>query len=302
MSKILIAGGSGLIGQRLSYLLEVQGFEPLLLSRSKRPDSSYTTYTWDPKQGHIKEKAILEADYVINLAGAGIADGRWTENRKRLIIDSRVNSNKTLLQSFQKLDKWPKAFLSSAAIGYYGDRGEEWLEESSSPGTGFLAESCQAWEEAVAEISATGLRTVVLRIGIVLSKKGGALAKMLLPLKAGMSTYFGNGRQWYSWIHIDDVCQMFIDAIKNEKFNGTYNAVAPNPVRNKTLANKLVSTVSHFALALPAPEFALRLAMGEMADIVLSSNRVSSEKVQQIGYKFAYPELEGALEELLNKE
>lgn len=299
MSKILIAGGSGLIGQRLSQLLLTQGHIPLHLSRSKKPGAPFTTYVWNPKQGQIDKKAIEEADYVINLAGAGIADSRWTEDRKRIIIDSRVDSNRLLLNSFQKWDKWPKAYLSSAAIGIYGDRGSEWLSEKSSLGQGFLAESCKAWEEAIAQIAATEVRTVIFRLGIVLSTNGGALAKMLLPLKFGLSTYFGDGQQWYSWIHIDDVCRMFIEAIENEELNGTYNAVAPNPVTNKVLAKELTKTVSHFAVALPAPEPALRLAMGEMADVVLSSNRVNAEKIQQAGFEFEYPELNGALGQLL---
>ena len=302
MSKVLIAGGSGLIGQRLSQLLVEKGHEPLLLSRSAKPNAAYKTFVWDLKQMQIDEHAIQEADYVINLAGAGVADGRWTPERKKLIIDSRVHTNQLLLESFQKLGKKPKAYLSSAAIGYYGDRGEEWLTEASEPGNGFLAESCQAWEEAIATIAASGIRTVALRIGIVLSKSGGALAKMLLPLKFGLSTYFGNGNQWYSWIHIEDVCRMFLEGIENEQLQGTYNAVAPNPATNKELADKLVEVVSHFALALPAPAPVLRLAMGEMADVVLSSNRVSAKKIQQEGFEFKYPELKSALQALLNND
>lgn len=295
MSKVLIAGGSGLIGQRLSQLLVHQGHEPLHLSRSKNPKAAFKTFTWNPQDGQLDKKAIEEADYVINLAGAGIADSRWTKERKKLIIKSRVDSNKVLLDHFQKEQKWPKAYLSGAAIGIYGDRGEEWLSETASPGQGFLAKSCIAWEKAINEIAATGIRTLIFRIGIVLSKDGGALTKMLLPLKFGLSTYFGNGKQWYSWIHIDDVCKMFIAGIEKEQMHGTYNAVAPNPVTNKTFAKTLAKVTPHFSLVLPAPEPALRLAMGEMADVVLSGSRVSSEKIQQTGFEFAYPALEGAL-------
>lgn len=302
MAKILIAGGSGMIGQRLSEILEEKGHEPMHLSRGPGSGSRYLTFTWDPAQQQIEEKAILEADYVVNLAGAGIADSRWTASRKKLIIDSRVDGNRLLRQSFEKLQKWPKAYLSSAAIGYYGDRGEEWLSETAKPGTGFLSESCKAWEQAIQTIANAEVRTVAFRIGIVLSEKGGALQKMLLPLKFGLSSYFGNGKQWYSWIHIDDVCRMFIEGIENEGLNGTYNAVAPNPVRNKALADTLVDLVPHAAVALPAPEFALRLAMGEMADVVLTSSRVRSEKIQEAGFKFEFPELEDALKDLMNIE
>jgi uncharacterized protein (TIGR01777 family) len=299
MAKVLIAGGTGLIGNRLSALLEKEGHEVMLLSRSKNKKSRYEVFQWDILQGIIEEQAILKADYVINLAGAGIADKPWSKSRKKMIIDSRVQSTNLLRQYFEKLNHQPKAYISSTAIGYYGDRGEDWVDEESEAGEGFLSESTKAWEESIHSIAATGIRTVGIRIGVVLSPDGGALEKMLLPLKMGMSTYFGSGDQWYSWIHIDDISDMFIHAIKNDQLQGFYNGVAPNPVRNKTLAKVLSQVSKGFSVLTPAPAFALRLAMGEMADVVLYSTRVKAEKIQSQGFTFKYPTIEEALSNLL---
>jgi len=196
----------------------------------------------------------------------------------------------------------PQAFLSGAAIGYYGERGNELLSENAPPGRGFLAESCVAWEEAIAAVAAAGIRTVAFRIGIVLSTKGGALEKMILPARMGAGAYFGDGAQWYSWIHLDDVCNLFIHAIQQATLAGTYNAVAPNPATNKELAAALMRALDRPQILLPAPAFALKLAMGEMADVVLNSTRVSSAKVEASGFRFSHPNLEAALLDLLTRK
>lgn len=301
MSKVLIAGGTGLIGSRLSHLLSEKGYQVSHLSRSIGGDPPYPTYHWDPMKGQIDEDAVAQADYIINLAGAGIADARWTAARKKLIIDSRVKGNECLLKAFQDREKPLKAFLSGAAIGYYGDRGEQELWEEDGPGIGFLSESCVAWERSIELIrSHTSIRTVAIRIGLVMSTQGGALEKMLLPLNALTSTYFGNGQQWYSWIHIEDLCQQFIFVLENKATEGIYNGVAPNPVRNKTLAKVLPKAKGIPAVVIPAPSLALRVAMGEMADAVLTSAKVSSDKIQQAGFQFEHPELEEALRHLIS--
>jgi uncharacterized protein len=302
MSNILIAGGSGLIGQRLSELLAERGHTVAHLSRSKPDDSPYPVFQWNPAQWEIEAAAIRQADYVINLAGAGIADKPWTAARKELIIRSRTDSARLLRESFARFDHQPKAYISASAIGYYGNRGDEWLDESSTPGTGFLAESTVEWEKAVAEVAQTGIRTVGIRIGIVLSTQGGALEKMLIPFRFGLGTYFGDGQQWYSWVHLDDVCQMFVQAVEDEAMRGFYNGVAPEPATNKALVEAMKEALGRFGLVMPAPAFALRLAMGEMADVVLSSSRVSSRKIEQAGFEFRFPQLLPALRDLLEQK
>lgn len=302
MSTVLIAGGSGLIGRRLSQMLQEQGHDVLHLSRRSRPDAAIPAYRWAPREGHIDDAAILRADYVINLAGAGIADKPWTKARKQLIIDSRVEGARLLLSAFGRLQHFPKAYISSAAIGYYGERGGQWVDEGSAPGEGFLPESCIAWEAAIGEVASAGVRTVGIRIGIVLSTQGGALEKMLLPFQLRIGTYFGDGSQWYSWIHIDDLCRMFIKAMEDDSMQGFYNGVAPNPVSNKTLTEGLRDALGNRAAIAPVPAFALRLAMGEMADVVLLSTRVRSAKIEAAGFHFSFPTLDEALKDLLQRK
>lgn len=302
MASILLAGGTGLIGRRLSILLHQHGHQVSLLSRHKRSQGQYRSFYWNPTAGEIDHEAMRQADVVINLAGAGIADARWSVARKREIIDSRTKSTALLLESMQCTGHSPKVFLSGAAIGYYGERGNTILSEESRAGSGFLAESCVAWEEAIATVAAAGIRTVAFRIGIVLSTQGGALEKMILPARLGAGAYFGDGAQWYSWIHIDDVCNMFIHAINNADIQGTYNAVSPNPATNKELAAALMRALDRPQILLPAPAFALRLAMGEMADVVLNSTRVSAAKIAAAGFQFQHPELEAALLDLITRK
>ncbi|GAB5551460.1 MAG: TIGR01777 family oxidoreductase [Saprospiraceae bacterium] len=299
MATILIAGGTGMIGSRLSELLSIEGHQVLHLSRTKDLEATYPAYQWDLDKGTIDASAIEQADYIINLAGAGIADKPWTENRKKAIIESRTQSNWLLLQAVQAAKNPPKAFIAGAAIGIYGDRGDTLLTEESSPGnTGFLAESCILWESAINEWNKTAIRTVGIRIGLVLANEGGALPKMKMSLPVGVAPYFGDGQQWYSWIHIDDVCRIFIHAIENDNLSGYYNGVAPNPLRNKALMQVLLK-VKGKGITVPAPAFALKIAMGEMAEVVLSSARVSSDKIQDTGFTFNYETAEAAFKALI---
>lgn len=302
MASVLIAGGSGLIGRRLSVLLSEKGHAVSLLGRKADNSGKWRKYGWNPSRGEIDLEAVKQADIVINLAGAGIADARWTAARKREIIDSRVQSTQLLLDGFKRAGHTPQCYLSGAAIGYYGHRGDELLTENDLPGTGFLAESCMAWEKAIREVADSGLRTVAFRIGIVLSTRGGALEKMILPAKMGVGTYFGAGNQWYSWIHIDDVCRMFIHAIENQGMEGIYNAASPVPATNKELAAALMRAMNRPQILLSAPGFALELAMGEMASVVLNSTRVDASKISATGFSFQYPELEAALLDLLTRK
>lgn len=300
MATILIAGGTGLIGKRLSQYLVNAGHSVRHLSRKAQPNAPIPTYAWDPSTGQIDTLALEGVEIIINLAGAGIADKPWTKARKEVITSSRVQSALLLRDAILKMktDR-PALYISSAAIGYYGDRQSEWMTEESKPGIGFLTESCVAWENAIQEVAQTGIRTVALRIGIVLSKQGGVLPKLLLPTQFGVAPYFGQGQQWYSWIHIDDLCSMFLYAIENKSITGTYNACAPQPVTNKEFMECIVRATKRAALVFPAPAFLLRLGMGEMADTVLYSTRVNVDKIQHNGFSFRYPYLEQALKSLL---
>lgn len=301
-TTVLIAGGSGLIGQRLSELFEAKNYKVIHLSRRKDLKARFPRYEWNLDKEFIAPEAIEQADYVINLAGAGIADKLWSKKRKKLIIDSRVKSNRLLSDALEKAGK-ARALILAGAIGFYGNSGSDWVDETSpSPDHGFLTESCQAWEATLQEIAQKSIRTVIIRIGIVLSSKGGAMEKMLLSFKARLGTYFGDGSQIYSWIHIDDLCQIFIKAVEDQKMVGVYNGVAPNPVSNKTLTKSMGDALDKAVLLVPAPTFALRLAMGEMADMILFSSKVSAQKVIKAGFKFQFPEVGPAIEDILKRE
>lgn len=303
MSTILIAGGTGLLGGRLSQLLKEKGHTVLHLSRTRDLNATFPAYQWYLRQGTIDPEALERADHIVNLAGAGVADSRWTDERKRLIISSRVDSAELLRKAISQKKTKAKSYLSASAIGYYGDRGNQLLKENDLPGEeGFLPKSVVAWEKSIEQVAATGIRTVAFRIGIVLSTQGGALEKILIPFQFFNGTYFGDGSMYYSWVHIDDMARMFIHAIENEELTGYFNGVSPNPVTNKELVLATKKALDKPALILPAPAAVLRLAMGEMADMILDSARVSSEKIQSTGFQFQFPELLPALRDLLGRK
>jgi hypothetical protein len=302
MKTILIGGGTGLVGDRLSTLLEQKGYKVLHLSRTRNLEARFPAYEWDLKNGSVDPEAIAKADAVINLAGAGIADKPWTESRKKVIINSRVESTLLLKTAFDLAGKKPAAFLSAAAIGYYGDRGEENLTEDKNPGNdGFLSESCMRWEEAIKKVAASGIRTVWFRMGIVLSTQGGALEKIMLPVKFYIGGYFGTGKQWYSWVHLDDLCNMFIHALENPSMEGPFNAVSPNPERNKEFTRMVGDALGKSAMMVPGPEFVIRLVLGEMADTIFNSNKVDAGKIEQTGFSFQFPHLVDAVKDLVKR-
>lgn len=298
MRTVLIAGGTGLVGTRLSEILRDRGYKVIHLSRRQNLEAEFSAYAWDVEKGTIDEVALRQADYIINLAGAGIADKRWTDARKKLIIQSRTQSTALLGHFIKDKSLKIKAYLSASAIGFYGNRQDDIMTEESTAGNGFLVESTVEWERYVNEISSLSIRTIVLRIGVVLTTKGGALEKMLISFWFRLGVYFGNGKQWFSWIHIEDVCNMFVWAIENEKAQGTYNAVAPNALTNFELTEAISEAKGGGYLMIPTPVFALRLAMGEMADVILSSTRVSSKKVENQGFRFQFREILPALRDL----
>jgi uncharacterized protein (TIGR01777 family) len=301
--KVLISGAAGLVGQSLCKMLEQKGYEPIILSRKKNTNGPFKTIVWDIEKQQIGEtEESIEADYIIHLAGAGIADKKWNKQRKSEIISSRVDGAALLAKLISGMKIKPKAYISAAAIGIYGNRGDEALEENSAirkESTEFLVQSCIAWEDSAHKISEMGIRTALMRIGIVLSTKGGALTKMLPSYKFCTGAYFGNGQQYFSWIHIEDLCRAFIFMIENETCSAAYNATAPNPERNKVFAKKIAEAKKQTALLLPVPAFTLKMAMGEMSAIVLDSARVYPSRLLEAGFEFKCPDLKLAIEDLL---
>jgi uncharacterized protein len=298
MKKILIAGGTGLIGKHLSQLLKNNGYEVTHLSRRANPNAEFPTYAWQPEAGTFDRKAFDEADAIINLAGAGIADKLWSKERKKEIIESRTSGNALIANYLRSNNHSIQTYISASAIGFYADRGDELMTETTTVGKGFLAESTAAWEQAIQEVAATNVRTVALRIGVVLSPEGGALQKMLLSFMFRLGVYFGNGQQWTSWIHRADLCNIFLWALQNQDIKGIYNAVAPTPISNYDLTKAISVAKGGGYLMLPTPSFALRLGMGEMADVVLGSTKVSSQKIENQGFIFRFPKVAEALKDL----
>ena len=300
MKKVLVAGGTGLVGNRLVSRLIDAGYHIHILSRSKNENTqNISYYIWDTKRGTIDEDA-LDADYIVNLTGAGIADSRWTTSRKKVIIDSRVQTNELLKTAIEKLGKKYEAIVSSSAIGIYGDRDDEVLSEESPPGEGFMAECCLLWEQSSRILNPYTERQSILRIGIVLSTQGGALPKILMTKPARVINFFGDGSQYYSYIHMDDLCQIIINCLTDKNYNGTINAVAPEAVTNKDFAKRITEILPGPYATLPAPAWGLRIALGEMADVVLNSNRVIPSKLIKLNFQYQYAELGACVKHLID--
>jgi uncharacterized protein (TIGR01777 family) len=299
MKTFLIAGGTGLVGQLLAQTLKDEGYNIRLISRSKPTNPDFPTFLWNVEKGVADGNAFKEVDIVINLAGSGVADKLWTERRKKEITESRVKSNQLLAYCFKNYHR-PALYLSAGAIGFYGDRNNEILTEEHAAGDDFLSESCTAWENAVFETANLDTRLALFRIGIVLSPRGGALQKMLLPWKMGISTSFNPGNQWYSWIHEKDLVRLFLFAIQNEQIKGIYNAVAPNPEKMYDFA-KAMNTQSKlpWRMVLSIPRMLLTTAMGEMSTVLTHSTRVSAEKIMSAGFQFTFRKMDEALKNLI---
>lgn len=280
-------------------MLTEKGYEVRILTRHPKADRHFW---WDPVAGQIDVRALENVDAVINLAGEGIADKRWTPARKQALIDSRVRSAAVLREAIDRMPTKPKVYVSASAIGFYGDSGEKEVVETDLPAdASFMVQCCGEWEKAANSLRETGVRTVIFRIGIVLATEGGALAEILRPMRLGIAGYFADGRAWWSWIHRTDLCRLFIWAVEHEQAAGTFNAVAPNPVRNRHLLRALVAARRQPALQLPAPAFALQVMLGERAAVVLNSNRVSGAKVVQAGFEFDFSHIEEAFGDLCRK-
>jgi len=301
LKTVLIAGGSGLVGSRITQLLDSNKYHINILTRSPKPASeNITYYHWDIDRGIIDENA-LDADYLINLTGAGIADSRWTEKRKKILIDSRVKSTLLIQSEMKKKNKKFEVVISASAIGYYGHQGDAILDEESDPGEEFLSECCKLWEDASEKLSEVAVRNKIIRVGLVLSAKGGALPKILMTKSLKIFNYFGNGQQFYSWIHIDDMSRMFIYLLENESQYKIFNGVSPRPLTNKKFTEE-VREAAGGGLVLPAPAFGLKIALGEMANVVLNSNRVIPRNFELDGFKYDFPNLGEAVKDLIERK
>jgi uncharacterized protein (TIGR01777 family) len=295
--KMLVSGSSGLIGAALLPSLRARGYEVACLVRGVA--SGGGRIQWDPARS-LAPELVSGFDTVIHLAGESIV-GRWTEAKKRRIRESRVQGTRNLAEALAAARQRPQLLISASAIGFYGDRGEETLREDSSSGEGFLPEVCQEWEDATEPAAKAGIRTVQMRFGLVLSRSGGALQKMLPPFRMGVGGNMGNGRQWWSWIDIDDLVGAVEHVIKTETLRGPVNLVGPSPVTNAEFTKTLASVLSRPAV-FPMPAFAARLVFGQMGDeLLLASQRVQPAKLAASGYVFQKPDLRRALEEILKK-
>jgi len=297
--KVLITGSSGLIGSALIESLASNGHEVIRLLRKKSAeDPPEASPVWDPENAVIDLGDHSDIAAVVHLAGDSIADGRWNERKKKRILDSRVVGTKLLADYFAAANHKPDIIVSASAIGVYGDRGEELLDETSEPGNGFLADVCKQWEGAMASAVDAGIRVANVRFGVILSTAGGALKKMLLPFKMGVGGVIGSGKQYMSWASIDDVAAMIQYVIANESMRGPVNLVSPNAVTNRQFT-KTLGKVLHRPTILPMPAFAARMAFGEMAnELLLASTRVVPKKLMDSDYEFRHPELGEALEHL----
>jgi uncharacterized protein (TIGR01777 family) len=299
IQKILVTGASGLVGSRLTAMLLEKGHHVSHLGRSKKT-GSIPSFVWNVENKSIDLQALEGVDTIIHLAGAGIADQRWTAQRKKEILESRTHSTQLLVDTLKNHRHAVKTFVGASAIGYYGfGQGEEVFTEESKAGSGFLADVTREWEEQTDTIATLGLRLVKLRIGIVLSEKGGALAEMAKPIRFGVGAPLGSGKQYLSWIHIDDLCAMFIRAAEDQSLQGVYNGVGTNWVTNAELT-KAIAHILNRPLWLPnIPTFVMNLILGEMAGMVLNGSKVSSKKIQKTGFQFKYLKLNAALKSLL---
>ncbi len=311
MATILISGGTGLVGQALSAALITKGYDVIILSRnpaSATVSASRLRYAaWDPAKGTIDPDALLEADAIVHLAGAGVADKRWSKARKAEILGSRVSSGELFVKALQQYPNKVQTFITASAIGWYGPDPSDNKERKPVTGftedapafTDFLGTTCRQWE-ASTEPLAANMRRVCLRIGIVLSPAGGALKEFMKPIRFGIASILGSGEQVVSWIHISDLVRMIIHAIEEKKLSGTFNAVAPAPVTNKTLTIQLAKQMrGSFYIPVPVPAFVLKLMLGEMSIEVLKSCTVSSAKISNEGFIFQYPSIEAALKSLV---
>ena len=302
METVCITGGTGLIGSSLMRILKLSSYRVLVLSREKSDDPDSILRFWDYRKGIIDRMALRDSDHFVHLAGANIGEGRWTPERKKEIRDSRVLSTRLLFETFAGMKKRPKTFISASAIGVYGhDTGGIIVDEDRvKPGDDFLATVTREWEEEVNRIRDLGIRVVILRSGVVLSYFGGMVPKLMKIIKLGLGSPIGSGEQYISWVHLDDLIDLYKYCIEYRHIDGTYNAVAPNPVSNRTFM-RTMAEIMEKPFFLPAvPSFALRMVLGEKASIVVGGNRISPKKIEDEGFRFKFEHVDDALFNIIN--
>jgi uncharacterized protein (TIGR01777 family) len=309
METVLITGGTGLIGQALTQLLTDHGYQVIILSRQpqagKTSANNLVTYAgWDVRRQTVDTEALAAADHIVHLAGANVGANRWTAAYKKEIVESRTLSSQLLFNALQQHPNNVKKVISASGTGYYGEyaKDSQPFTETDPAGNDFLADTCQAWEDGVQQMESLGKKVVIFRTGLALSRKGGALKEFYKPLQFGFATILGNGEQWVSWIHLQDLVRLYFNAIVNPQLQGVFNAVAPQPVRHKDLILTMARAAKGKSF-LPAyvPAFALKIGLGEMSTEVLKSCRVSSQKIQDTGFVFSYPAIDTAMEQLFKK-
>ena len=301
--NVLISGGSGFIGRHLTDLLIRNGYTVSILSRSeKQNQKDIFYYKWDVAKQFIEEESVLKADYIIHLAGENIADKRWTVKRKAAIIDSREKSSQLLYMVLKKHHKKVDAFISASAVGFYGAvNGAEICTENDAPANDFLGYACQKWEDSIDFIENLNIRTVKIRTGLVMGKNDGFLKKLIPLFKYRLGSALGSGKQYMPWIHVDDLCGIYYQAIIKEEMSGAYNAAVCDNTTNSVFS-KTLARIFGYSIWLPnVPAFVLKMALGEMSKIVLTGRRVSSDKIEQTGFKFKFKNLEEALKDCLAK-
>ena len=305
MQTILITGGTGMVGQSLTNVLLAKGYQVIVLTRQQKQSSRahFSFAQWDLNKDWIDPAAIAAADYIIHLAGEGVADKRWTAARKKAILDSRVNSSALLVKVLKENPNKVKAIVAASAIGWYGPDNEKSKQsgfvETDVVDSSFLGDTCRQWEESMHPVKAMGIRLVTIRIGIVFNKMGGALAEFMKPAKLGAAAILGDGQQMVSWIHQQDLNRLMLFALEQEQVEGVYNAVAPDPVNNAILTKAIASRFYTWAIPFNVPSFILKVMLGEMSVEVLKSAKVSASKIIAAGFKFDYASMDEALDDLL---
>ncbi len=299
METILVSGGTGLIGRHLCRKLKERGYRVTVLSRTGKQDADIRNYFWDWKKNEIENAAVENADYIIHLAGENIGDKRWTTKRKQQITDSRVKTGELLFNSVKANHITLKAFISASAIGYYGTiTSEKIFAETDAYSDDFLGQVCRQWEKVADRFEDSGVRTVKIRSGVVLTKEGGVLTKMMIPVKLGFGSAIGSGRQYLPWIHISDLCGIYLKAIEDAQMDGAYNAVAPDHTSNRDFIETLARVLKKPFWFPNVPAIALKIRYGKMSEMLLKGSRISSDKIKAAGYAFLFPDLESALTDL----
>ncbi len=298
---VLITGGSGLIGRHLTLLLQQEGYTVSHLSRRPGKNGNVRVYSWDPEKGLIDREALMNTDCIIHLAGANIGERRWTTGRRKEIIDSRIAAGELLSDTIRRNNFGIKTFISASAIGYYGsETSEKILTEDDAPSSDFLGKTCRLWEESATRFEDPGIRTVIIRTSVVLDKNEGALEKILRPAKYGLIMRLGSGKQYFPWIHISDLCNIYLKAVRDINMKGPYNAVAPQHVNHDEFAVAVGEVLKRPVFLPHVPEWLIRIILGEMSVIVLNGSRISSGKITSAGYKFNFPLLYEALKDILS--